>query len=67
MPLGDDHYEPVVVQKEAATEKKKTETSTVAGGKAPSGYVDTFVREVPKAAQQAASARVDRNDRRRDR
>ena len=56
MPLGDDHYEPVVVQKEAATEKKKTETSTVAGGKAPSGYVDTFVREVPKAAQQAASA-----------
>ena len=56
MPLGEDHYEPVVVQKEAATEKKKTETSTVAGGKAPSGYVDTFAREVPKAAQQAASA-----------
>jgi len=56
MPLGEDHYEPVVVQKETTTEKKKAETSTVAGGKAPSGYVDTFVREVPKAAQQAASA-----------
>lgn len=56
MPLGEDHYEPVVVQKEATTKPKNTETSTVVGGKAPSGYVDTFVREVPKAAQQAASA-----------
>ena len=56
MPLGEDHYEPVVVQKETTTKPKNTETSTVAGGKAPSGYVDTFVREVPKAAQQAANA-----------
>jgi hypothetical protein len=56
MPLGDDHYEPAVVQADTTTKTKKTETSTVAGGKAPSGYVDTFVREVPKAAQKAANA-----------
>jgi len=55
MPLGDDHFDTVVVPAQTTTQKKKTEESKVAGGKAPSGYMETFAVEVPKAAQQIAS------------
>jgi hypothetical protein len=55
MPLGDDHFDAVVVSAQTTTQKKKTEESKVAGGKAPSGYMETFAAEVPKAAQQAAN------------